>query len=141
VARLSTSPGRVVVQLTLDNASSEGSDLGQVDSNFVEVFAKGGAFGDVKPGKFPRYDLFTSQPDGKLVRTIRFPTVLRLYVPMLPPNGSISTGPIEIQTVRTGLADLEVRANFLTAAGGNAEIPPTSWNRLAPAAAPSPAPR
>jgi hypothetical protein len=140
VARLSSEPGRVVVQLTLENPSSEGSDIGQVDSNFVEAYAAGGAFGAVDLGQFPRYDLYAIGPGGRLVRTIRYPTVLRLYVPLLAPGGRIATGPIEIHTVRGGLSDLVVRANFLTLAGGTSEIKPTSWTRLAPAPTPAPTP-
>ena len=43
VTKLAVSPGRVVVKLLLENASSEGSDLGHVDNNFVELWARDGA--------------------------------------------------------------------------------------------------
>jgi len=140
VTKLAESPGRVVVKLSLHNASSEGSDLSQVDSNLVEMWAVGGAFGDVRPGEFYRYDVYMAGPDGKLVRTIRYPTVLRLFAPLLPAGGTIETGPIEVRTVRGGLADLQVRATFIAPYGGTAEIKPTSWMQLQPAPIPTPTP-
>jgi hypothetical protein len=141
VTKLGESPGRVIVKLTLHNASSEASDLAQVDSNLVELWAVGGAFGDVRPGGFYRYDVYVAGSDGKLVRTIRYPTVLRLFAPLLPAGGTIETGPIEVRTVRSGLADLQVRATFMSPYGGSAEIKPTSWMQLQPAPTPTPTPQ
>ncbi len=141
VTKVSTSPGRVVVQLTLENRSSEGSDIGQVDSNFVEVWALGGAFGDVRQGQFYRYDLYAPAANGQLVRNIRYPTVLRFYAPVLPAGGRIESGPIEVRTVRSGLEDLRVRASFLAPYGGTGELPATSWQLLQPPPTPTPTPQ
>jgi hypothetical protein len=138
VEKLDESPGRVTVKLTLVNDSSEGSDLGQVDANFVEAWAVGGAFGDVRQGQFYRYDVFVPAANGQLVRAARFPTVLRLFVPLLPAGARIETGPIEIRTVREGLRDLQVRATFLAPYGGPAEMGATSWVQLQPAPTPTP---
>ncbi len=141
VTKLAGSPGRVVVKVLLENASSEGSDLGHVDNNFVELWARDGAFVDVKQGQFYRYELYQVQPDGQLLRTIRNPTVLRFYAPLLPAGARIESGPIELRTVRAGLTDLLVRATFLAPYGGTAEMKPMSWTQLQPAATPTPQPR
>ena len=140
VTKLGASTGRVVVKLTLVNRSSEASDLGQVDNNFVEMWAVGGAFGDVRVGQFFRYDTYATTPSGRVVRAIRFPTLLRFYAPLLPAGGSIESGPIEIRTVRAGLTDLQVRASFLAPYGGTADIPATSWMLLQPPPTPTPTP-
>ncbi|HEV8629284.1 MAG TPA: hypothetical protein VGV61_03135, partial [Thermoanaerobaculia bacterium] len=139
VPKLASSPGRVTVTVVLENPSSEGSDIGQVDSNYIELWAVGGAFGDVRPGQFFRYDLLAPGPGGKLVRA-RVPTVLRFFVPVLRAGARIESGPIEVRTVREGLRDLQVRASFLASYGGTADIPTTSWEVLQPPPPPTPPP-
>ncbi|HEV8239451.1 MAG TPA: hypothetical protein VGS57_08800 [Thermoanaerobaculia bacterium] len=140
VAKLGASPGRVTVRITLENASTEPSDLGQVDSNFVELWAQGGVFGDVQPGQFYRYDVYVPTQNGQLVRSIRNPTVMRLFAPLLPAGAVLSSGPIELRTVQAGLTDLQVRASFLAPYGGTAEMKPASWTQLQPAPAATPTP-
>ncbi|HXT22413.1 MAG TPA: hypothetical protein VN923_16790 [Thermoanaerobaculia bacterium] len=138
VEKIAATPGRVTIRLTLENPSTEPSDLGQVDSNFVELWAQGGVFADVDPGQFYRYDLYATTADGELVRALRNPTVARLFAPLLPAGAALSSGPIELRTVEGGLSDLQVRASFLAPYGGTAEMKPASWTQLGPAAAPTP---
>ena len=140
VSELVNQPPRVVVKLTLENASSEGSDVGYVDTNFVEAWVQGGAFTDVKQGQFYRFDEYAPQQNGQLLRTIRNPTVLRLFAPLLPPAAKIESGPIEIRTVRGGITDLQVRAVFIAPYGGTAEMKAASWTQLRPAATATPTP-
>jgi hypothetical protein len=141
VTRLGTATGRVTVAVLLENASSEGSDMGHLDSNYVELWAQGGAFGRVEQGQFYRFDVYQVQPNGQLARTFRNPTLLRFYAPLLPAGAHIESGPIEIRTVRAGLTDLLVRATFLAPYGGTAEMKPMSWNQLQPAPTPTPTPQ
>src|SRR6185436_9019798 len=63
VEKIAATRGRVTIRLTLENPSTEPSDLGQVDSNFVELWAQGGVFADVDPGQFYRYDLYATTAD------------------------------------------------------------------------------
>jgi hypothetical protein len=140
VEKLATTPGRVTVRLTLENPSTEPSDLGQVDSNFVELWAQGGIFHDVQPGEFYRYDEYAPAEGGQLVRTIKNPTVVRLFAPLLPAGATLDSGPIELRTVEGGLTDLQVRASFLAPFGGTAEMKPASWTQLQPAPAATPTP-
>jgi len=141
VEKLATTPGRITIRLTLENPSTEPSDLGQVDSNFVELWAQGGVFADVAPGQFYRYDLYSPTADGELVRTLRNPTVARLFAPLLPAGAALTSGHIELRTVQGGLTDLQVRASFLAPYGGTAEMKPASWTQLLPAPAPTPLPK
>lgn len=141
VEKLGESPARVTIQLTLHNDSTEPSDIAHVDSNFVELWAQGGVFADVKEGQFYRYDIYVPAASGQLVRSARNPTVLRLFAPVLPPGASLTSGPIELRTVQGGLTDLQVRASFLAPYGGTAEMKPASWTTLQPAPTPTPTPQ
>src|SRR4029079_7347436 len=107
VDTLADSPGRVTGRITLEDALTEASDLGQVDSNFVELWAQGGIFHDVQPGDFYRYDEYVPAENGQLVRTIRNPTVVRLFAPLLPAGALLNSGLIELRTVQGGLTDLQ----------------------------------
>src|SRR5581483_1550812 len=129
VTRIGGGVGHEVVEVTLDNPSAEGSDLGGVDSNFVELQAVGGVFGEAKQGSFYRYDLLAAGPGGKLMRSAN-PILLRLFVPVLAPGAHLVSGPITIRTVRAGLADILVHATFLAPYGGTAEVGPMSWTQL-----------
>jgi hypothetical protein len=140
VETLARAPGRLVVRVTLTNASGEASELGQVESNFVELRAVGGAFGDVVPGDFHRYDLLSPGPGGALARTIRDPQVLRLFAPLLAPQARLQSGPVALRVAGRELADLQVRATFLASYGAGAEMGPVSWTELAPQPTPSPTP-
>ncbi len=140
VDKLADSPGRVTVRITLENASTEPSDLGQVDSNFVELWAQGGIFHDVQPGQFYRYDEYEPAANGQLVRTIKNPTVVRLFAPLLPAGATLTSGPLELRTVQGGLTDLQVRASFLAPFGGTAEMKAASWTQLQPSPVPTAAP-
>ena len=122
---------RTVVRVVLENASREPSELAQVESNYVELRAEGGSFGDVELGGFYRYDSFAEGAGGRLQRSIRNPTVVRLFAPYLAPGAWIASGPIEVRSAR-GLGDLLVRSAFLAPYGGSVETPPTSWRELAP---------
>jgi hypothetical protein len=138
---LGESANRVVVRLRLENDSPEASDLGQVDSNFVEVRAVGGNFGSVAPGRFLRYDTLAPDGRGELRRTIRNPTVLRLYAPVLGPRATLDSGPLELRGSGGGkVEDLLVTASFLAPYGGSAEMPVRSWLELAPPPTPTPTP-
>ena len=140
VEKLSESPGRLTIWLTLHNDSTEPSDLGQVDSNFVELWAQGGVFADVKEGQFYRYDVYVPAANGQVVRSLRNPTVLRLFAPLLAAGASLTSGPIELRTVEGGLSDLQIRATFLAPYGGSAEMKAASWTTLQPAPTPTPTP-
>jgi hypothetical protein len=140
VLTLSESAGRLVVRLRLENESVETSDIGQVDSNFVEMRVVGASFGSVAPGGFYRYDTLAPDGRGELRRTIRNPTVLRLYAPVLGPQAVIESGPLELRG-RDELEDLLVSASFLAPYGGSAELPARSWSELAPPPTPTPTPR
>jgi hypothetical protein len=137
VEKIGGSTGRVVFRVTLDNPSPEASDIGGVDSNFVELQAVGGAFIDVKPGAFFRYDLLAPGADGRLVRS-NYPVIVRLYAPVLAAGAHLESGSIEVRTVPAGLGDLVGRASFLAPYGGSAETPPLSWTKLGPAPAATP---
>jgi len=136
VETIDRASGRVVVRVTLENPSPEASDIGGVDSNFVELQAVGGSFGDVKPGGFYRYDLLTPGPDGRLTRTTS-PVLVRLFVPVLASGARLESGPITIKAAPGGLQDVLVRATFLAPYGGSADVGPLSWTKL-PLAAPTP---
>lgn len=140
VETLSRAPGRLVVRLTLANASGEPSDLGQVESNFVELSAAGGWFGDVAPGEFYRYDLLSPGPGGALARTLRQPRVLRLFAPLLAAQAQLRSGPLEIRFGGRDLEDLTVRSTFLAPYGASVETPATSWQELRPRPTPTPSP-
>ena len=129
---------RTVVRVVLENASREPSELAQVESNYVELRAEGGSFGDVELGGFYRYDSFAEGAGGQLQRSIRNPTVVRLFAPYLAPGAWIASGPIEVRSPR-GLGDLLVRSAFLAPYGGSVETPATSWRELAPRPTPAPA--
>jgi hypothetical protein len=139
ITTLAESANRVVVRLTLENASSEASDLGQVESNFVELRAVGGGFGSIDRGGFYRYDTLAPDERGELRRNIRNPPVLRLFAPVLGPQARLETGPLEIRS-RGKLEDLQASASFLAPYGGSAEAPPRSWTELAPRPTPTPTP-
>ena len=142
VAKLGASPARVTVRLTLENASTEPSDLGQVDSNFVELWALGGAFGDVQQGQFYRYDALRA--DGRRPAGAHHPLPDRRCAcsrRCCRPARTLASGPIVMRTVRGGLTDLQVRATFLAPYGGTAEMKPASWTTAAPAPTPTPTPQ
>ena len=140
IETLSRASGRLVVRVTLTNASGEASEIGQVESNFVELRADGGSFAEIAPGDFFRYDLLQPGPGGELARTIRDPTVLRLFAPLLAPHARLQSGPIELRLRGPQLADLVVRATFLGAYGSSAQMGPASWKTLPARPAPGPSP-
>jgi hypothetical protein len=140
VETLSRGEKRLVVRLTLVNDSGEPSDLGQVESNFVEMISLGGSFGDVAPGDFYRYDLLAPGRDGTLERSIRSPRVVRLFAPMLAARAELRSGPIEIHASGRELRDLQVRSTFLAPYGASVDTGPVSWTELAPQPTPTPTP-
>jgi hypothetical protein len=140
VTTLSSSRQRVMVRLTLENASREPSDLGHVESNYVELRASGGGFGRVEQGDFFRYDILAPDARGQLRRSMRNPPVLQLFAPLLGAEARLESGPIEIRS-GDGLDDLQVRASFLVPYGEAVEVGPTSWTELAPRPTPTPTPR
>ena len=137
---LASGPRRTVMRVVLENASREASELAQVESNYVELRAVGGGFGDVEHGGFYRYDSFAELPGGGLRRSIRNPTVVRLFAPYLAPGAWIASGPIEVRGPRA-IEDVLVRSAFLAPYGGSVETAPRSWRELVPRPAPTPAAR
>lgn len=139
IVPVAASRDRELVRVVLANAGAEPSDLGQMESNFVELRATGGWFADVDPGQFQRYDLLAASGGGGLRRNIRNPTVLRLFAPYLAPGARLESGTVLVRTAGQP-AEVQVSATFLAPYGGSAEFGPRSWRELAPRPAATPGP-
>jgi hypothetical protein len=124
---LRTDSRRLVLEFVLRNESPHPTDLGGVESNRVQVVCRGGSFGRVRAGDFQRFDLLSPDPSGKLVRTVRYPSVLQLFVPMLDGGESVSSGPVEVLVHGGVTLELMVEADFLVPYGRRAEFGPEIW--------------
>jgi hypothetical protein len=130
-----TDPRRWVLQVGVGNTAGTTSDLGLLDTNWLEVELSGGWFGEVRPGDFYRFQLLERRPDGTAVRTLRRPDVLRLYAPILAGGRRLTSGPIVVLATAARRPELTYQASFLAPFGGTAEVPRQPWVPVDPSAA------
>lgn len=112
---------RLRVTVGLENGSAEPTDVIPLGSNFVELRAEGGVFTLVEPGQFPRWELLRPGEGGKLERTYREATVLRLYMPFLDGHESLASGVVEV-TGMGGAPTLAVGGAFVVPGGSTVEV-------------------
>ncbi len=106
-------------RVAVENRGAEPTDVAVLSSNFVEVAAPGGTIGKVDAGEFARWQLLRRGRRGKLVRSFRKATVLRLHATYLGPFERQESGIIEVVG-----APGEVRAEFLLPDGIDLELTP-----------------
>ncbi len=106
-------------RVMVENRGSVPTDVAVLSSNFVEVKARGGLIGRVDAGEFARWELLRRGRQGKLVRSYRKATVLRLHATYLGPFERMESGVIEVEG-----ADGEFRAEFLLPDGIDLALAP-----------------
>lgn len=98
--------------VTLTNAGAVDTEVGRLETNYVELRLDRGSFAQVAPGEFARYDLLDSET-GR--RSLRSPDVLRLYTPYLAPGATVASGPIRLSGAR--IEEVSVAGEFLAPGG------------------------
>ncbi|MCB1033206.1 MAG: hypothetical protein KDD47_05165 [Acidobacteria bacterium] len=114
--------GTYQLRLSLSNPLPEATEIATLDANYVEVHAKGGAFGTVGMGEFQRFQLLRRDRRGELVPTLRKPDVLRLYRAVLGPGQQVESGTIEVQALGKEPPELRLSGRFLLASGYFLEV-------------------
>lgn len=113
--RLETAGRRLTVRLT--NAGIADTEVGRMETNYVELRLARGGFARVDAGEFSRYDLLDAET-GR--RTLRSPDVLRLYTPYLTPGAEVVSGSVVLSGARVG--DVTVGGEFLAPGGTTVEV-------------------
>lgn len=127
---------RWVIEAVVRETAGEPTDLGVVDTNWVEVALPPGAhLGQVEPGNFYRYELLRRRADGSLERSLRRPEVVRFYAPFLPAHGELRSGPIQVVHRGDGLPTT-VTASFLAPYGREVVVGPEEIEPVPAAAMP-----
>ena len=114
-----------LVRFSITNRNGEITELSLVDNNYLEVRCLNGVFGKAEVKDFYRYDLFTTDRDGELKRTFRRSPVLRLHIPILEGDQTVSSGDIEVHV--DGQPRFELRGRFLLPDGRTLDLGPQSW--------------
>jgi hypothetical protein len=128
VERVGGSRWTRLLRIRIRNLRAEATELGLVDHNYVQLTARRGSFGTVKTGEFDRYDLLRRDADGELVRTLKEPEVLRLYLAYLGSHEEISSGAVQLRRAGGGRPSLLVEASFLEPGGRTVTYGPTEWS-------------
>lgn len=113
--RLEGSGRRLTVRLV--NAGIADTEVGRMETNYVELRLARGGFARVDAGEFSRYDLLDAET-GR--RTLRSPDVLRLYTPYLTPDAEVVSGSVMLSGARVG--DVTVGGEFLAPGGTTVEV-------------------
>lgn len=114
-------------RVSLANRNSEVTELSLIDRNWVEVAADRGAIGRVEVGDFYRFVLFRREGDGSLEQTFRRADVVRLYLPLLEGEQTLTSGDIEIVSSRE--PELTLRGGVILTDGRTLELEPMVWRR------------
>lgn len=129
-------------RMILTNRNGEVTALSLIDSNYVQLRTDRGRFGRVDVGDFYRFVLFRAGEDGSVEQTFREANVLRLHLPLLEGEQSLTSGDIEIRAPgsRSGAQPvLTLEAGFILTDGRSLTLGPLTWRRGAVQAASEPA--
>ncbi|MEO8277254.1 MAG: hypothetical protein ABI639_13655 [Thermoanaerobaculia bacterium] len=125
VEKIATSASTWKVRVKIANRSSESTDLAFIDSNYVELLARGATIGEIELGDFHRFDLLVDGEKGT-IRSIRQANTVRLNLPLLEENHEAASGAIELKlTQRT--PEISISASFLLTDGRTLTIAPQIW--------------
>ena len=115
-----------LVRFSITNRNGEITELSLMDSNYLEARCLGGVFGQrVDSGDFYRFDLYRTNPGGEIERTFRRSDILRLHVPILEGQQTVTSGDVEVHVA--GEPRLELSGQFLLPDGRNLTLGPQPW--------------
>lgn len=114
-----------LVRFSITNRNGEITELSVVDNNFLEVRCLNGLFGKATLEDFYRYDLFRVNRDGEMERTFRRSDTMRLHIPILEGEQTVTSGDIEVHV--SGRPQFELEGKFLLPDGRTLELGPLPW--------------